>query len=99
MRATTAAPLPSATPGSPPRQQIVPDLMAVVPGGVTAAQVASIGALAGVRAVLAVDSGQVTVNGAAASVLGVEPQALRPGRRRRHGGNRDMGLGPAFASG
>jgi hypothetical protein len=67
----------TAVPGSPPRQLIVPDLMAVVPTGITAGQVTSISALSGVRAVLAVDGGRVTINGQPASLLGVPPQAFR----------------------
>ena len=64
--------------GAPPRQLFVPDLIAAVPGGITAAQLARIRKLSGVRAVLAVDGGKVTVNGRSADVLGVSPQALRP---------------------
>jgi len=67
----------SASPQSPPRQLIVPDLVAVVPAGITAAQVSAISGLAGVRAVLAVDGGQMLIGGRAASVLGVPPQAFR----------------------
>jgi hypothetical protein len=68
---------PAAAPGAPPRQLIVPDLIAVVPAGITTAQVTSIGGLPGVRAVLAVDGGQVRINGQTASMLGVPPQAFR----------------------
>src|SRR5271166_31612 len=68
---------PAAAAGSPPRQLIVPDLIAVVPAGITAAQVARISALPGVRAALAVDGGQVTINSRPASILGVPPQAFR----------------------
>jgi hypothetical protein len=64
-------------PGTPPRQMIVPDLIAAVPTGITPAQLARIRKLAGVRSVLAVDGGQVTVNGKAANVIGVAPQAFR----------------------
>jgi hypothetical protein len=64
-------------PDSPPRQLIVPDLVAVVPAGITAAQVSAIGGLAGVRAVLAVDGGRVMIDGRTASVLGVPSQAFR----------------------
>ena len=64
-------------PDSPPRQLIVPDLVAVVPTGITAAQVSAIGGLAGVRAVLAVAGGRVVINGRTVSVLGVPPQAFR----------------------
>ncbi|MGO9194625.1 MAG: lytic murein transglycosylase [Streptosporangiaceae bacterium] len=60
-------------PQSPPRQLIVPDLFAVLPAGITAAQVNAISGLTGVRAVLAVDGGQVVINGRAASLLGVPP--------------------------
>jgi transglycosylase-like protein with SLT domain len=66
-----------ADPGTPPRQLIVPDVMAVVPGGITAAQLTVISELPGVRAVLAADGGQVTVNGQPATVLGVPMPAFR----------------------
>jgi hypothetical protein len=64
-------------PDSSPRQLIVPDLVAVVPTGITAAQVSAIGGLAGVRAVLAVAGGRVVINGRTVGVLGVPPQAFR----------------------
>jgi Transglycosylase SLT domain len=64
--------------GSALRQQFVPDLIAAVPGGITAAQLAKISKLSGVVAVLPVDGGKVTVNGRSANVLGVSPQAFRP---------------------
>jgi len=70
-----AAPGPSA---AAPRQEFVPDLIAAVPGGITAAQLARISKLSGVRAVLPVNGGKVTVNGHSANVLGVSPQAFRP---------------------
>jgi Transglycosylase SLT domain len=60
-----------------PRQLIVPDLAVVVPAGITAGQVTAIRKLSGVRAVLAVDGGQVAVNGHLASVLGVPVPAFR----------------------
>jgi hypothetical protein len=56
----------------------VPDLIAAVPGGITAAQLTAIQKLSGVAAVLPVDGGKVTVNGHSADVLGVSPQAFRP---------------------
>ena len=62
---------------APPRQLIVPDLLAEAPAGVTAAQLARISRLTGVRAVLVVDGGQVVINGRVASMLGVPPQAFR----------------------
>jgi hypothetical protein len=63
--------------GSPPRQLFVPDLIAAVPAGITPAELAKIGKLTGVRAVLPINGGQVTVNGESADVLGVSPQAFR----------------------
>jgi hypothetical protein len=64
--------------GAAPRQEFVPDLIAAVPGGVTAAQLAKISKLDGVQAVLPVDGGKITVNGHSADVLGVSPKAFRP---------------------
>jgi hypothetical protein len=63
--------------GSPPRQLIVPDLIAAMPSGVTPAEVATIGKLSGVRAVLPLAGGQVQVSGKPENVIGVSPQALR----------------------
>jgi hypothetical protein len=76
----TASPGPSASPGSAgsaPRQELVPDLIAAVPGGITSAQVTKLSKLGKVVAVLPVDGGKVTVNGQSADVLGVSPQAFR----------------------
>lgn len=64
-------------PGTPPRQIIVPDLIAALPTGVDVAQLAKIRKLAGVHAVLTVDGGQVQVNGKAANVIGVKPADFR----------------------
>jgi Transglycosylase SLT domain len=80
--ASSPAGLPASlkTPGSAgalPRQLFVPDLIAAVPAGITSAQVAKIGKLTGVRAVLPVNGGKVTVNGQSANVLGVSPGAFR----------------------
>jgi Transglycosylase SLT domain len=63
--------------GPAPSRLTVPDLVASVPSGLTAAQVAQIAALAGVRAVLPVDGGVVTTGGQSASLLGVSPLAFR----------------------
>jgi len=63
--------------GPAPSQLVVPDLVATVPGGFTADQVAQIGALSGVRAVMPADGGQVTIGGSPVSLLGVSPQAFR----------------------
>jgi hypothetical protein len=55
----------------------VPDLFAVLPSGISPAQVNAIGGLTRVRTVLAVDGGQVMINGRAAALLGVSSQAFR----------------------
>ncbi len=62
--------------GALPRQLFVPDLIAAAPAGISAAQLARIGKLGGVRNVLSVDGGKVAVNGHSADVLGV-PAAFR----------------------
>jgi hypothetical protein len=67
----------SGSAGGPPRQIFVPDLIAAVPAGITPGQLAKIAKLTGVRAVLPVKGGEVTVNGESADVLGVSPQAFR----------------------
>ncbi len=74
---STSLAQPPAAAGTPPRQIIVPDVIAALPTGVDAAQMARIRGLAGVRAVLAVDGGQVMVNGKEANVIGVTPQDFR----------------------
>ncbi|MGH3194973.1 MAG: transglycosylase SLT domain-containing protein [Streptosporangiaceae bacterium] len=63
--------------GAPPRQLFVPDLIAATPAGISAAQLGKISKLTGVRAVLPIDGGKVTINGQSADVLGVSPQAFR----------------------
>ena len=63
--------------GAPPRQLFVPDLFAATPLGITLAQLARISKLTGVRAVLPIDGGKVTINGRSADVLGVSPEAFR----------------------
>jgi Transglycosylase SLT domain len=79
---SVSGPASSQPAGSPasaglPRES-VPDLIAAVPGGITAAELAKISKLGGVTAVLPVDGGKVKVNGHSANVLGVSPQAFRP---------------------
>jgi Transglycosylase SLT domain len=59
--------------GAPPRQEFVPDLIAAAPTGITSAQLAKIAKLTGVRTVLPVNGGEITVNGKSADVLGVSP--------------------------
>jgi hypothetical protein len=56
----------------------VPDVIASVPGGLTAADLKKITGLAGVRAVLPVDGAKITVDGASMTVLAAPASALRP---------------------
>jgi hypothetical protein len=83
--------------GAPPRQLFVPDVIAAVPAGITAAELTKIGKLSGVRAVLALNGGKVTVNGQSADVLGVSPQAFRswtpPATAASHAVWTDLGRG------
>ncbi len=76
--ASAQAPASSGSRGTATRQEFVPDLIAAVPGGVTATQLAKIRKLSGVQAVLPVDGGKITVNGQSANVLGVSAQGFRP---------------------
>jgi hypothetical protein len=69
---------PPGSAGAPPRQLLVPDLIAAAPSGISPAELAKIGKLSGVRSVLPVDGGRIMINGKAADVLGVSPQAFRP---------------------
>jgi len=57
---------------------VVPDVIASVPGGLTAADLKRVSWLAGVRAVLPIDGAKITVDGAAMTVLAAPPSALRP---------------------
>ena len=63
--------------GPAPSLLVVPDLVASLPSGFAAAQLAQIAALPGVRAVMPVDGGVVTIDGNPATVLGVSPLAFR----------------------
>ena len=64
--------------GATPTRLVVPDLIATAPGGVTAADLAKIRQLSGVRAVLAIDGAQIKVNGTRLTVLAAPAAALRP---------------------
>ena len=64
--------------GATPTRLVVPDVIATVPGGVSAADVARIRKLGGVRAVLPVDGARIAVNGVWLTVLAAPAAALRP---------------------
>ena len=79
-KATATASVASSTgsqPGSPPRQLVVPDIIAAAPGGITPAQIASIKKLAQVRAVLPIDGARITLNGQQVNVLAAPAAQLR----------------------
>ncbi|HEY1626052.1 MAG TPA: lytic transglycosylase domain-containing protein [Streptosporangiaceae bacterium] len=63
--------------GPAPSKLTVPDLAVVVPAGLSGSQVSAISKLRGVRATIAVDGGQIQMNGHNATVLGVPVAAFR----------------------
>ncbi len=60
-----------------PRELVVPDVLAVIPTGIPAADVAKIRKLSGVRGVLAVSGGAIKIGGKPANVIGVSPEQFR----------------------
>jgi Transglycosylase SLT domain len=63
--------------GSSLRQITLPDLLIVVPKGLTPAQVSKLGAIAGLRDMAIFDGAEIKAGGAAVTVLGVDPSTLR----------------------
>jgi Transglycosylase SLT domain len=59
------------------RQIILPDLMIVAPHGLTAAQIAELRAVPGVRSMITFSGASITVGGVRVSAIGVNPAALR----------------------
>jgi hypothetical protein len=57
---------------------IVPDVIATVPGGLTAADLKRLSRVAGVRAVLPIDGAKITVDGTPMTVLAAPADELRP---------------------
>jgi hypothetical protein len=68
---------PAGLSGATPTHLVVPDLIATAAGGVTAADLAQVGKLSGVRSVLAVDGAQIEVNGKRLTVLAASAAQLR----------------------
>ena len=64
--------------GGTPTHLVVPDVIASVPRGVAAADLARLRQIAGVRSVLAIDGARITVNGTLMTVLAAPAAALRP---------------------
>ena len=59
------------------RQIILPDLLVVAPKGLSAAEIASLGKLSGVRNVITADGAAIKAGGQQVNVLGVNPQQFR----------------------
>jgi Transglycosylase SLT domain len=59
------------------RQIILPDLLIVAPGGLSTAQIAQLGALAGVRNMITFDGAQISAGGVPVNVIGVDPMTFR----------------------
>jgi Transglycosylase SLT domain len=59
------------------RQIILPDLLLVAPKGLTAAQIASLSKIPGLRDMITFDGAQITVGGRSANVIGVDPATFR----------------------
>lgn len=66
------------SPGAAPPRLVVPDVIASVPGGVTAADLAKLRKISQVRQVLPIAGGRITVNGQPVTVLGASAARLRP---------------------
>lgn len=81
---------------TPPRL-VVPDVIAAVPGGVTAADLARLRRIGQVRSVLLVAGARITVNGRRFTVLGATAAALRAWMPPRTAAN--DGVWQAFAKG
>ena len=60
-----------------PRQLVVPDVLAVIQTGIPASDVPKIRKLSGVRGVLTVSGGAISVGGKTTNVIGVDPRSFR----------------------
>jgi hypothetical protein len=66
-----------ATTASSIRQIILPDVLVVAPGGLSAGQIAELRAMSGVRSMISFDGAQVTAGGVPVTVIGVNPATFR----------------------
>lgn len=60
-----------------PRQLVVPDVLALIQTGIAASDVPKIRKLSGVRGVLTVSGGAISIGGKTANVIGVDPGSFR----------------------
>ncbi len=70
-------PVTMTTAKSPLRGIALPDLLIVLPKGLTPAELAKLRAIKGVRKMISFDGAQISVGGVAASVIGVNPSQFR----------------------
>jgi len=75
--AASAGPARSAGAARQFRGIVLPDLLIVVPAGLTGAQTARLHAISGVSRMITLDGGQITAAGQSASVVGVSPAQFR----------------------
>lgn len=76
--ASSPAPRPGpAAPAGTLRQIILPDLLVVLPSGMTAEQIAQLRAATGVRNMITFAGGEITAGGVRMSVIGVNPATFR----------------------
>jgi len=68
---------PKAANGAPLSRIIIPDLLIVAPSGLTAAQVAGLRRIGGVRSMITFDGAEISIAGRPASVIGVSPARFR----------------------
>jgi hypothetical protein len=73
----SAAATPSATSSSGVRTIVSPDLLVIVPSGLSGRQLARVSAAAGVRQVVTADGAAIRLNGHRVNVLGVNPGQFR----------------------
>jgi Transglycosylase SLT domain len=76
-RRSTGHPRTAASQASAFRQIILPDLLIVAPGGLTAEQIRRLRAIRGVRDMITFDGAQITAGGRPVSVIGVDPDTFR----------------------
>ncbi|MGH3170495.1 MAG: lytic murein transglycosylase [Trebonia sp.] len=85
------------TADSTPPRLVVPDVIASVPGGVTAADLARLRKIGAIRSVLPVAGARISVNGRPLTVLGASAAELRPWMPPETAAN--AGVWNAFAKG
>jgi len=83
-------PLSITTATSPLRGIALPDLLIVLPSGLTATELVKLRAIKGVRKMISFDGAQISVGGVSASVIGVNPGQFRSWVPLRTASNQQM---------